>query len=266
MSGSREIKQLARELPSALYRRGFSDPMYQWSLRRYVRREARAATFVLERYGAVIGGGPFAGMSYLSDPARDVGLAAKLLGVYERELHEAINAFCERDWERIVNVGCAAGYYLIGLALRCPSTPVWGFDIDVTMQESARELASMNGVLDRTSVAGECSTDDLIQLAGERVLLLIDCEGCEAGLLDPAAATLATSTILVECHDFIVPRVSSTILRRFSASHQPRVIHAEKPDWRRTPEVAGLPTGIRRWGIDINRPPGMRWLVLEPLK
>jgi hypothetical protein len=188
MTPSQELEQFARKVPGALYRRGFRDPVYRWGLRRYERQEARASAFVVERYGSVIGGGPFAGMSYLTDPTLDVGLAAKLLGVHELELHEAINGFCERDWERIVNVGCAAGYYLAGLALRCPSTPVWGFDIDVAMQQNARDVAAMNGVLDRTVIAGECTADELNRLAGERVLVVIDCEGCEAVLLDPEAA------------------------------------------------------------------------------
>ena len=55
---------------------------------------------------------------------------------------------------------------------------------------------------------------------GEPTFVLIDVEGAEIALLDPAKVPpLRDATILVETHDLLVPGCRDTIARRFAATH-----------------------------------------------
>ena len=72
---------------------------------------------VLEELKWKVAAGPFAGMRYIT---RSCGskLAPKVIGCYERELHPAIENAIRGDYQRIIDIGCAEGYYAVGLAWR----------------------------------------------------------------------------------------------------------------------------------------------------
>ena len=63
---------------------------------------------------ATVQTGPFAGMKYVCQSTG--ALCPKLLGCYESELHPAIAKAISRQPKNIINVGCAEGYYAIGMA------------------------------------------------------------------------------------------------------------------------------------------------------
>lgn len=166
-----------------------------------------------------------------------------------------------------VVVGCAEGYYTVGLARLLPEARVRAFDSDSRAQEVCRAAAVANGVAERMTVAGTCSADDLARLVdGGPALVVIDCEGCEATLLDgPAPAALRQAWLIVECHDFLVPGVTEQLTARFAASHAIRRID-EGP---RDPNRLAL---LRRWhshdrwlAVTEGRPRTMHWLVLSPV-
>jgi hypothetical protein len=52
----------------------------------------------------------------------------KLLGCYEQELHPALNRAIDTDYGVILNIGCAEGYYPVGLARVLPTAHVIAFD------------------------------------------------------------------------------------------------------------------------------------------
>ena len=54
----------------------------------------------------------------------------------------------------VLNIGCAEGYYAVGLARRMPQARVLAFDINRTAQDTCRALAAKNGVADRVQVSG----------------------------------------------------------------------------------------------------------------
>ena len=75
--------------------------------------------------------GPFSGMTIVPKTSwGDGDSAAKLLGVYEDELHPAVEDAIKRNPDLILNVGCAEGYYGIGLAARLPESHVIAVDIN----------------------------------------------------------------------------------------------------------------------------------------
>ena len=75
------------------------------------RSTALAATYVA-REGPVVMHGPFAGMTYVAE-ATEGALIARLLGVYESELHPHIEAFAAEGLDCVIDVGCAEGYYAV---------------------------------------------------------------------------------------------------------------------------------------------------------
>ena len=75
--------------------------------------------------------GPFAGMVYAVD-AFASAYFPKLIGCYEREIHEILESVIRRGYRRIIDIGCAEGYYAVGLALRCPESSVLAIDIEAS--------------------------------------------------------------------------------------------------------------------------------------
>lgn len=223
---------------------------------------------VADELGLAVRSGPFAGLRF---PEAAVGapdhadcLPAKLLGCYERELHEPLERLIARGFSTIVNVGAAEGYYAVGFALRVPGARVHAFEIDETRQELCRELARTNGVADRVETAGEC---DAAWLAGleDDCLLLMDCEGCEVDLLGPEqAAGLAGSAVVLELHDFIDPRSGGEVVDRFASTHDVERIAATPRYTGDFPELEFLGWKNREIAVSEVRTHPMEWAVLTP--
>ncbi len=207
--------------------------------------------------------GPFAGMKYLPF-ASGSGLLPKLAGTYELEIQPAVEAACGRDFSRVVNVGCGEGYYAVGFARRLPGARIFAFDIDVVARQRTRRLARENGVADRIEIRGLCRPEDLARLAGPGSLIVCDCEGAEARLLDPRTApALAGSDLLVELHDFIDPTISTTVLDRFCTSHRITPFAMTDRASLRLSSHAPLTARQREIAVWEGRPEGMQWAWLE---
>lgn len=225
--------------------------------------------WVAER-GLTVRGGPFEGLQY--DPSA-VGFAeilvGKLIGAYERELHPTIRSIqADEGIDTVVNIGCAEGFYAVGLARSAPRLRVHAYDLSPTMRRLCRGMAVRNGVAERIAIRARCDVDALRTLAGPRSLILADCEGCELELLRPDAVPgLREATVLVELHDFENPDTTSTILERFEATHSAEVITAEPRFIVEHPEPGELP-GISPVEHELAllefRPNLMRWAVLRP--
>jgi hypothetical protein len=215
------IKALAQKvLPAALYAQ-----LAAMSARRWIEKveRGRGLDVLTQRYvaqcGRTVAGGPFAGMVYspLADH-RHVG--ARLLGSYEKEIAAAVESLCHIPYREVIDVGCAEGYYAVGLARRIPSARVTAFDTDPWARRACRELAALNHVSDRVDVQGFCSTAALQEeLSGERALLILDCEGYETVLLDPdRVPKLEQCDLIVELHD-ASPTPEHPLLQRLRNTH-----------------------------------------------
>lgn len=167
--------------------------------------------------------GPFTAMQLPNDSSWGVGdVAPKILGCYELELHPSIEQAIARAPEVVINVGCAEGYYAVGLARRLPRAKTYAFDIDPRAQAVCAGAGALNGVADRLTVRGECTSGDLVALTRgtKRALIVLDCEGAELSLLTPdTARQLAHCDILVETHDFIDRTITPTLTKVLSAQH-----------------------------------------------
>jgi hypothetical protein len=199
-------------------------------------RSSLVANTVVKQSGHRVMNGPFAGMDYAVASAEGAK-ASRLLGCYEASLAPVFEQVIARPYGQIIDVGCAEGYYAVGLALRLPKARVLARDINPAAQALCRDLAALNGVEGRVDVGGQITAQEFDACLQERTFVLCDIEGAEDQLLDPLAAPgLAVADILVECHDVIRSGLTDRMAARFSATHRitriDRVLAPQLlPDW-----------------------------------
>jgi len=218
-----------------------------------------------QAFGMTVQGGPFKGMVLPEKSSWSGGyLAPKLLGCYEAELHQSIEKAIERRPSVVINVGCAEGFYAIGLARRLPKAQVHAFDISTDAQTSCALAAERNGVADRVAVHGLCESQQLIDLTKDckRALIVLDCEGAELQLLDEATVKqLAHCDIIVELHDFVDPSITPTLTQRLAATHKTKTMR-EGPRDPAEHTILHTLGSFDRWMLVCEfRPALMRWMV-----
>ena len=227
------------------------------------RSQMLANTFV-QLQGARIWGGPFAGMEYVAQ-ATEGTLIARLLGTYESELHPHLAAFAAEGLDCVVDVGCAEGYYAVGLARMMSDVRVHAYDISEVARAACVDLAARNGVADRVEVGGEFRPTDFEAFAGRRVLVIVDAEGAEVDILQPALSpALARMNVIVETHDLYRRGALATMVERFSPTHdivrvdqQPKTF--DMPPWLQ--RLSHLDQLLAVWEWRAQPTP---WLVMRP--
>jgi precorrin-6B methylase 2 len=222
------------------------------------------ANTYISHHGARILSGPFAGMEYVSQ-ATEGALVPRLLGTYESELHPHLAALVARGLDCVIDVGCAEGYYAVGLARMAPGVTVHAYDIDEKARLACAELAAKNGVSDQVIIGGEFAPDGFETFAGRRVLVMVDAEGAEVDILQPALSpALAGMSIIVETHDLYRRGALATMVERFSRTHdivrvdqQPKTF--AMPDWLK--DLPHLDQLLAVWEWRARPTP---WLVMTP--
>lgn len=199
-------------------------------------RSLMLARSLIAHNGTRVLAGPFRGMEYLEE-ATEGALCARLLGTYESELHPYIEGLGAAGISHVFDVGCAEGYYAVGIARILPEAKVWAYDIDPAARTACARLAASNGVAERVTIEGEFTTECLRLGNGHRALVLMDVEGAEGGLLSASAAPeLAEALLIVETHPAISPGVTDDLQKRFTSTHRVDVVErsdkvAERPPW-----------------------------------
>ena len=84
---------------------------------------------LIARQGNVVQAGPFAGLRFTGQTSEGC-TAPRLLGCYEHELHPHIERLIGQTFDALLNIGCADGYYAVGLAMRMPGVPVFAHDLN----------------------------------------------------------------------------------------------------------------------------------------
>jgi precorrin-6B methylase 2 len=236
---------------------------------RVLRMLAKWRSHMLERtylrfHGTTVHRGLFAGMTYM-EGATEGSLISRLMGVYEAELHPHLEAFMAAGVDCLIDVGCAEGYYAVGLARRYPGLEVHAHDTSEDAQRACAELAARNGVSDRVQVGGAFGPQDFEAFAGRNVLVLVDTEGAEVDILDPALGpSLAGMKIIVETHDVFRAGANDTIRRRFEASHEIVEVRTrpkafDPPPW--LDNLSELDVLLATWEWRERATP---WLVMTP--
>jgi hypothetical protein len=216
----------------------------------------------IRRHGEAVLGGPFKGMRYVPE-AFSPNSVARLLGSYEEELHGAIESAISRRPAVVVDVGCAEGYYAVGLASRLSGAIVFAYDTETAKQDLCKAMATANEVSDRVKVGGAVTPELLSELPLVGALVFSDCEGYEAELLDPTRCpNLLAADIVVELHEHLTPGVTDLVCSRFAATHQCELIHTRRHNPEKYPALNWLSKADRQRAADDARGIRMAWAVL----
>ncbi len=178
----------------------------------------------IERYGLTVRYGPLAGMAFHHHASEGCYLP-KLIGYYEYPLHPTLTTLLAKGYGRVVDIGCAEGYYAVGLARLLPQAQIIASDIQPRAQQMCQQLAQQNGVAERLTVCGGFDAESLavtLAAAEAKTLIWCDCEGYEYLLLDPLRVEpLIDCDLLVELHQIDQPvGRAQAWLKRWHSTHE----------------------------------------------
>ncbi len=177
-----------------------------------------------------------------------------------------VEDICGRDYDAVLDIGAAEGYYACGLAFRLRRAKVIAFEAQQQLHPVLYGIASSNGLVDRLSLHGPCDRVSLnLAIAGHRrVLVVCDVDGFEYDLIDPAEIpSLLRADLLIEVHDGIRPGVTEAIRSRFAATHViTHVVQRQRtpPD---LPRSISMDEALAVNAMDEGRGDGNDWLWLE---
>ena len=122
--------------------------------------------------------GPFQGVKLSSTIAFGTSggnLAAKLLGSYEAELHDAVREIIVSKPTVIVNVGAGDGYYVCGFAASLPGCQIIAHEADDLSREACARNLAINHLESSAIIRGFATIADLDEpLRSERPCIVID--------------------------------------------------------------------------------------------
>ena len=243
------------------------------NLQRYLQDVANARRQELLPYmfhvtEAKVQTGPFKGIVLIPQYMwGDGDTAAKLMGVYEDELHDFIEAAIAQQPDIIINVGCAEGYYSIGLASRLPDAKVIAVDVDSRSASIVKDTAQANQLKNLSAITHLVDHQWLEQQCQDKnnPLLVFDCEGAELELLDPTkVAALQKCSVIVECHDCMNPVITKTLVSRFEYTHNIEQVSQTTKDSYQFAFLQHL-SDCDKWAlVHEGRPSTMSWLYMVP--
>ncbi|MEK6262262.1 MAG: class I SAM-dependent methyltransferase [Planctomycetota bacterium] len=216
----------------------------------------------------IIRHGPFAGLKYPALASIGSALYPKLLGSYESEIHPWIQEVCDAGYSEIIDVGCAEGYYAVGLARRIPQATVYAYDTDEGARQLCAHCATANQVADRLSVRAAFTADELPGIPiRQRGLIICDCEGGEIQIFtEQTRQRFANWDLLIETHDFMDITISTRLAELFQDTHQLRTLTSlddiQKAKTYDYPELSPFDLATRRTILAEYRPTIMEWLFL----
>ena len=123
----------------------------------------------------------------------------------------------------MIDVGCAEGYYAVGLARMMPGVTVHAFDSQAKARAACAELAARNGVADRIVIGERFEPDGFEAFKGRRCLVLVDIEGAE-DLQLRSRALGDEEKVLAGSYDEVQAQVRELLLRI------PNLPHPDVPD------------------------------------
>ena len=152
-----------------------------------------------------------------------------LLGTYEYWLQKII-INCVKKKKKIIQIGCASGYYTNGLAFVNKNLKAFGFDISKKHIKYAIEIAKANNLINTKYFAVK-KKHDYSNFDFENSFLIIDIEGGEYEICNiKLIQKLSTCTILLELHNTNLINLENgkkELIKKFSRSHNYKIIDEE---------------------------------------
>lgn len=209
-----------------------------------------------------VANGPFKGMKYIESSVGS-SLLPKILGSYEEPIHEWVETAIAKQYDKILDIGCAEGYYAVGFAMLLPGAEIIAYDTNPDALELCRELIVLNGV-DNVELREGCDFQELDNLITDNTLVFCDIEGAERELLDPARAEkLKLADLIIESHDSYMPGTTEMLIDRFGGTHKISVAVDYPTRVKPYSTPHGVGTDVMAEIIDENRAEFMRFLHCE---
>jgi hypothetical protein len=174
------------------------------------------------------------------------------------------------NYSEIINIGCAEGYYAVGLAMRIKEAKVYAYDTDEDAITFCKQMAQLNNVFERVVTGPFCDKYTLQSIpVTTKAFIICDCEGCEKELFkEEIVPLLANYDLLIEIHDFIDIEISPVIEERFTNTHSIEVIQSiddiAKAYTYHYEEIMDYDLATRRTLLAEHRPAIMKWFYLTP--
>lgn len=235
--------------------------------KRAMRRRVEARLAEAGLYGDVVERGPFRGMKFLPRSDWSSCRFEKIIGAYEFEIADLISELAEtKDYQRIINIGAADGFYSAGMALLFPNARVFSFEIQPSKRDYLDRFAKLNNVRDRIEIRSRCEVEDLQRFElTERDLIIMDVDGAEEVLLDVETnPSLKRCEVLVELHDCILPGLGEMIRSRFRPTHVIRDYFNAGLKYEDYPILHGLPFEEIYAMVGEDRSGLQDWAMMEP--
>ena len=211
--------------------------------------------------------GPFKGMRYPTKDSVGSTIYPKLLGSYESELHKVFAEFSANSYTEILDIGCAEGYYAVGLAMKYKDTKVFAYDIQKEARQRCKQMAKLNKVEQQVNIQSVLTPELLgnFRFSG-RGLIICDCEGFEMDLFNDANSHhLSNCDMIIELHDFKNIHISTHLKNLLQKTHNLESIYSvddvQKALRYEFPELTGLPLEHKRNMVNEKRTVMMEWLI-----
>ena len=169
--------------------------------------------------GQIVENGYFKGLKYSTLSSVGSSLFPKLSGSYENELHSLFEKIEQIPYSCIIDIGCAEGFYAVGLAMKFPKSKIIAFDIDEMARTLCSQMAAANNVI--VEIHSECTSGYFVKMNyRERNLILSDCEGYEESLfIESNIENLSHSDLIIELHPMNAPGVRDKLYQLFRDTH-----------------------------------------------
>lgn len=172
--------------------------------------------------------GPFKGMKYPGFRSKSSSLYSKLIGSYELEISDFILTAIDDKYEQVIDIGCAEGYYAVGLALKIEKTIVYAYDIDSEARKLTVEMANINNVSKKVVVRKSIKSSSFSEFdLTKKTLIVCDIEGAERLIFNSSNIKLLKNCFLIiETHDWVDINISTDLEHLFSPTHNVKAIQS----------------------------------------
>lgn len=221
----------------------------------------------------VVRHGPFQGMQYPEKCSVGSALFPKLLGSYEAELHHIVDACINKAYANVIDIGCAEGYYAVGMAIKIPDANIYAYDINPHALNLTSTMFAINNVdQSRFFTGGACDEQTIMSLPLDKKSLIIsDCEGYEKYLFTSKSVDfLSNHDLLIEVHDVFDIEISSHLSELFKNTHKLTIVYSiddiQKAKTYDYNEISNCTLPTKKILLEEGRESIMEWFYLESLK
>lgn len=253
------ILTVLKSIKNSLFHNSFFEKKY---------KQKRISILNVFFHNKVVLNGPFAGMKYPKIYSNSSAIYPKLIGSYESELGSTIHGIFKKSYRFIYDIGCAEGYYAIGLALKFEKSIIHAFDIDEKALENCRRMGELNNV-NNVIYNTEFKFKELQNYDFNNSLIICDCEGLEKEIFQFKNINhFKMASMIIEVHDFIHNGLSHIINSNFRKTHQINIIKSTSDFYKIVNYNFHKPLKVdilmKKYLYSEYRPTIMTWLVLEP--